>query len=620
LRYAIKNKLIEKTNEEKFVLTQRGKEYLAEILNEREEILKNGFFGREEKQKELRFKNKIVEFLRIIKQDYFDLLKENFKEDYPFVCRYACYVLAKLLSRHLNIPIGGEALTRIELTSGVVVNKENMKIREFHRWITLYINGKKTLIIDPTYGQFDKKLMDGFLLIDYNQKDKIGYIEFDEKTENGLNKIQFILEQMAKQLREISEIYHEQYRDYIYVLNLRRKAEEVVPIVKKITNGEDISIDISESDRKKLDEIIEQISKSLEEKKPLTLATKNLSNINPVSTANINAQKILPDYGWIKENAKEFFGKTIVFVSPGFKLTEDFLKVFEDKNMKVKIANAHQTGGLEPLVTEEITKIAELGINAVGVSLLYEYAPVQTKDGSIVLEKLNYQDAIDKGKLVYVGKILVPIYGKEEVVKVYAAKFETKTGKNACVLYLSHPEITTEIYPANYEIREKQMILLGRGTLAILKEIKENPEFKKAVLSVGLPFDEIEPIVVQLNEALTSFAHPKVITDKFTNDSYLNSLIYGFTTHTPVEAGLQKIPIQNAQKIGLDSELWQYGIIKGGQIDLTKICLSLCNVVNGVSKEHKELTESMLYPEFKGLLYGIVNGINLDHWQLKDFR
>lgn len=284
----------------------------------------------------------------------------------------------------------------------------------------------------------------------------------------------------------------------------------------------------------------------------------------------------MPDYDWIKENAKEFFGKTIVFVSPGFKLTEDFLSAIEDKNMKVKIANAHQTGGLEPLVTEEIKKLTELGINALGVSLLYEYAPVQTKDGSIVLEKLNYQDAIDKGKLVYVGKILVPIYGKEEVVKVYAAKFETKTGKNACVLYLSHPEITTEIYPGNYEIREKQMILLGRGTLAILKEIKENPEFKKAVLSLGFHFDEIEPMVIQLNEALTSFAHPKVATDKFTNDSYLNSLIYGFTTHTPVEADLQKIPIQNAQKIGLNSELWEYGIIKGGQIDLTKICLSLC--------------------------------------------
>ncbi len=46
----------------------------------------------------------------------------------------------------------------------------------------------------------------------------------------------------------------------------------------------------------------------------------------------------------------------------------------------------------------------------------------------------------------------------------------------------------------------------------------------------------------------------------------------------------------------------------------------MCEVVNGVSKEHKEVTENMLYPEFKGLLYGIVNGINLDHWQLKEFR
>lgn len=39
LRYGIKNKLIEKTNEGKFVLTHKGKKYLAEIFNEREEIL-----------------------------------------------------------------------------------------------------------------------------------------------------------------------------------------------------------------------------------------------------------------------------------------------------------------------------------------------------------------------------------------------------------------------------------------------------------------------------------------------------------------------------------------------------------------------------------------------------
>ena len=354
---------------------------------------------------------------------------------------------------------------------------------------------------------------------------------------------------------------------------------------------------------------------------PVSLAREGLSKLKPTSMAYTTAQKILSDYSWIKGNAKEFFGKTIVFVSPGFKLTEDFLSAFEDKEMRIKVANAHQTGGLEPLVTEEIVRLTEMGMNAIGVSLLYDYGPVQTKDGRIVIEKLNYQDAIDKGKLIYIGKILVPIYGKEEVVKVYAAKFETKTGKNACVLYLYHPEITADmIYPSNYEVREKQMLLLGRGTLAILKEIKENPEFKKAVLSVGLPFDEIDPIIVQLNEALTTFAHPKVVVDKFTDDVYLNSLIYGFTTHTPVEAGLQKVPLQNFQKIGLNPTLWQYGIVRTGQIDLTKICMVLADVVNCVSDEHKEVTESMLYPEFRGMLYGIVNGINLEHWQLKEFK
>ncbi|MCS7151841.1 MAG: 4-alpha-glucanotransferase [Endomicrobia bacterium] len=346
-------------------------------------------------------------------------------------------------------------------------------------------------------------------------------------------------------------------------------------------------------------------------------------SLSPINKLNRTSTDALVDgeYEWIKQNAKELYGKTFIHVSPGFKPTEDFLSAFSDEEMRVRVANAHQTGGLEPLVTEELVQLTDLGMNAIGVSLLYHYVPMQRDDGSIEMRPVDYKEAINKGKLVHLGKILVPIYGVDEVVNVYAGIFKApNTNKNAVVLFLDHPEITTEIYPS-YEQREKQMLLLGRGTLAILKELQEgNPEFKEKLLNLGLPFDKIEPVIVQLNEALTTFAHPKVVIDRFTNDEFLNSLVYGFTTHTPVEAGLQKTPIENVNRIRFNPELWQYGIVRDGQIDLTKICLSVCDVVNGVSKEHAEVTERKLYPEFRGLIAGIVSGVNLAHWQRQEFK
>ncbi|MEM2174550.1 MAG: hypothetical protein QXI58_02870, partial [Candidatus Micrarchaeia archaeon] len=340
---------------------------------------------------------------------------------------------------------------------------------------------------------------------------------------------------------------------------------------------------------------------------------------NLLGTFSLSVVSPLRHYRWMIENAGELYGKTFIHVSPGFKPTEDFLSAFSDPDMRIRVANAHQTGGLEPLVTEELVQITDMGMNAIGISLLYDRAPIQKEDGTIELVPVDYHDAIENRKLFYIGKILVPIYGVDEVVEVYAGIFESpKTKNNAVVLFLKHPEITREIYPS-YDLREKQMLLLGRGTLAILKEIQGNPEFRKKLSELGLPFKEIAPAIVQLNEGMTVFAHPKTIVDRFTNDEFLNSLIYGFTTHTPVEAGLQKMPVGNTGRVGFNPEMWSYTVERNGEIDLTRICLAICDVVNAVSKEHAEITYSRLYPEFRNLIAGIVNGINISHWQISKF-
>jgi len=192
------------------------------------------------------------------------LLKENFKKDYPFVCRYACYVLAKLLSKHLNIPIGGEAPTKIELTSGVVIDKEKMEIREFHRWITLYINCEKTFIIDPTYGQFNPKFIDRFIIINYKDKDKFGYVEWYEETSDGkkINNVEQIIMEMIENTPE------ERYRRKIELYNFMNNIEGYwAQKAEKVRTGEDLFADIlSSCTQELLNEIVKKISESLEEK------------------------------------------------------------------------------------------------------------------------------------------------------------------------------------------------------------------------------------------------------------------------------------------------------------------------------------------------------------------
>ena len=55
----------------------------------------------------------------------------------------------------------------------------------------------------------------------------------------------------------------------------------------------------------------------------------------------------------------------------------------------------------------------------------------------------------------------------------------------------------------------KQMVLLARGGLVLAKRLHEDPEFAARVAALGLPFPgDVAPAIIQMNEALTGFAHP----------------------------------------------------------------------------------------------------------------
>jgi len=319
---------------------------------------------------------------------------------------------------------------------------------------------------------------------------------------------------------------------------------------------------------------------------------------------------------WFKQNAPEFYGKTLIHVSPGFKPSPEWLNNFTDPDMRALVANGHQTGGLEPLVTEELVGVTEMGMNGIGISLLYRDAPFQKEDGTIVYKPIDYSDAIRAGKLIELGEVKVPIQGRQDSVKVWLAPFVSEDGASTVILYLDHPTITTHVY--SDDLRYQQMLLLGRGALALVKEFLNKLPLAQKIIDLDLlPFLKIEPVDVQMNEALSVFAHPQAIDDELTDDPELNALVYGLTTHTPVGAGLQKFHVSLAEEIRINPH-WGPWILSDGQLDMTNLGMLLADNINGVSQEHGEITEKELYPAFKGLIWKRVNGVYLPHWQLKE--
>lgn len=353
---------------------------------------------------------------------------------------------------------------------------------------------------------------------------------------------------------------------------------------------------------------------------PVSLSFRRRSELRAdAGQAKINRWQT--DESFLQKKYAALYGQTFIHVSPGFKLSPEWLASIADHDKRTALASAHQTGGLEPLVTEELLKLTEMGMNGIGITLKYSHGPVQQKNGSVKILPVDYSDAIAAGKLIYLGDTDVPIYGGEAKTKVWAAPFIAQNGKSAVILALEVADITTYIYPKGEEeeTRAKQMMLMGRGALVLAEELQDpdSPITQKIKSLNVLPFAEIKPAILQMNEALTVFADPQSVNDRLSNDEELSDLVYGFTTHTPVAAGLQTLPFDWAERMKINP-IWREHIRRGDRMDLTTLAMVLADVRNAVSQEHGRITEQDLYPQFTGLIDGIVNGVYLPHWQLPE--
>lgn len=275
-------------------------------------------------------------------------------------------------------------------------------------------------------------------------------------------------------------------------------------------------------------------------------------------------------------------------------------------------------GGIGPLLRERIVEQANKGVEAIGVTLLYETTWIQSwfDWGQLHLEKREVLPYV-KEFLKDTGiQLSVKLYDDSVIqVRVWQLGY-AKT----CVYFLDCPPITHVVYPSEEDappkqpqpvvwaddLRLKQSWLIGRGTLALLKALKFQPD-----------------IIVQ-SETPTLFAHHRLVQDDFHDDAFFERTRYIFNDHTPMEYAHPIWPKSLITRLKMDTSSYSapQGLEKDqGEVDVTRLLIGKVEGVFGVSKKHGDVMRKM--PSLKdhaSKIESITNGVYIDYWQAPEYK
>ncbi len=274
-------------------------------------------------------------------------------------------------------------------------------------------------------------------------------------------------------------------------------------------------------------------------------------------------------------------------------------------------------GGIGPLLKERIAAQAEQGVEVIGITLMYENVWVQGVHqwGQIYIQKKNVgkflRGQLEDAKIHFT--LPLPDGGKTEV-KVW----KTMLGKGTVYL-LDAPDVASVVYPGPEdappetknpgEWAEKQKLnqywLVGRGALALLKELNRKPDF-----------------LIQ-SETPTFFANHFLIDDAFRSDPFFHGIKYIFNDHTPLEYAHPVWNEAQVAKAKVHEEFARhknYWNAQAKSIDVTRLLIGVSAYTFGVSKKHGVVMRSM--PSLKGMedkISTITNGIAVKDWQHSDY-
>lgn len=320
---------------------------------------------------------------------------------------------------------------------------------------------------------------------------------------------------------------------------------------------------------------------------------------------------------WFDELAADSGGLRVAYFSMEYMLSEA-LPIY--------------SGGLGNVAGDQLKAASDLGVPVVGVGLLYQqgyFRQVIGPDGEQRAvypyndpSQLPISPVRDRdGEWV---RVTVPFAGSP----VEARAWQVDVGNRW--LYLldanvpsNRPEvrgITSELYGGGIETRLAQEVLLGIGGVRLLE-------------AMG-----VEPTVFHLNEGHAAFAiveraHRFAERNGCSFEEALVTTRAGnlFTTHTPVDAGFDRFPVEVVERYltrylrdeaGIDPEVvLDLGRPPGGgDFNMAYLALRGSGAANGVSRLHGQVSRRLFAPLFPGLplpevpIGSVTNGIHVETW------
>jgi starch phosphorylase len=140
----------------------------------------------------------------------------------------------------------------------------------------------------------------------------------------------------------------------------------------------------------------------------------------------------------------------------------------------------------------------------------------------------------------------------------------------------------------------------------------------KAIRALGYAID-----LFHLNEGHAAFAFVEMAKGKGPEEVAALTERFAYTCHTPVEAGHDRLPIDELAKVLSDEEMIiaeRFGQDKNpALVNLTILAMNASKHVNAVAKKHEEVTK-IQFPSHEEKIRGITNGIHIPTWISRPFE
>lgn len=273
------------------------------------------------------------------------------------------------------------------------------------------------------------------------------------------------------------------------------------------------------------------------------------------------------------------------------------------------------SGGLGLLAGDHLKACSDLGVPLTAIGLLYQEGYFRQEIGpdgkQIALYPYNEPGQLPLEKLPH--RISLEFPGRIVHLRV----FKATVGHISLYLLdsndlLNDPTdrgITSELYGGGTATRLKQEVLLGIGGVRLLKALG------------------VDPDVYHLNEGHAAFA--TIERARLMKGSFQEAFEKGkkktlFTTHTPVEAGFDRFPIEMlktgfadyVQELGISMEefLSLGQLEKNDPFNMAYLAVRGSGAVNGVSQLHGKVSQK-LFEKLECKVGAVTNGVHIPSWE-----